>query len=626
MKISNYIYIGAISMLLAGGLISCEDDLEHYTVDTPEATVLKQSTAAIELSENNLNDIVYTITFPSSSDLTSDVKTDLGNGTYVLEYSLDNSFPKSATVSEVLSAESSNNSISFTGKDLNTIAQKLGATIGKNTTVYFRINHAYNERSTTLGSISNVVELSFTPIKIAATLQAVSKEDASIVYATLVFNEDTQMYEGEYTTNEWNFYLVDPIEGTIYGCDDDWTPAEDCNRSYKLVAGREIGDKYSSWFDPSKRPVIMRVNLNTKTWDWQLIPTDKKDLTGVSILMVGDDLGWNDGWTPSDELPGVVVTQNGDEYTAVFENMELTSTGGFGFRATEPASAWIGKGGISVSDPIIEGTNNLQVSQTGIYTITLKAVAEEDGSVSYSLSAKLTGTASKKDLSDVSIIIVGGDMGWNDPWDQSVAPGIKFTTTDNVNYYAVFENVALTQTFGFRATAPAASWIGGGSFATISDNIAVEAQSGNPYPLESGLYTITVIAIAQNDGSITYKLSAEKTGTLSVQDLTGKEQGIKGAFDASSTDWVIIGKVAPDVNDNVYTYTIANIPLEENQEFGFDGDLNWVGNGGLTVNSDLISEELGNLSVKEAGTYTFVFVATANANGTVSYTLSATKE
>lgn len=498
MKISNYLYIGAISMLLAGGLISCEDDLEHYTVDTPEATVLKQSTAAIELSENNLNDIVYTITFPSSSDLTSDVKTDLGNGTYVLEYSLDNSFPKSATVSEVLSAESSNNSISFTGKDLNTIAQKLGATIGKNTTVYFRINHAYNERSTTLGSISNVVELSFTPIKIAATLQAVSKEDASIVYATLVFNEDTQMYEGEYTTNEWNFYLVDPIEGTIYGCDDDWTPAEDCNRSYKLVAGREIGDKYSSWFDPSKRPVIMRVNLNTKTWDWQLIPTDKKDLTGVSIIIVGGDMGWHNEWTPDE---GVVVTANGND-----------------------------------------------------------------------------------------------------------------------TYTAVFENVTLTDQFGFRATAPAAEWIGPDAFESLGDNLYKE---GNIRAKEPGIYTITVTAIANADGSITYKIAAEKAGSLSAKDLTDKEQGIKGAFDTSSSDWVIIGKVAPDVNDNVYTYTIANIQLKENQEFGFDGDLNWVGKGNITVNSNLISEEGNNLAVTKSGLYTFTLVATANSDGTISYTLTA---
>lgn len=722
-------------MVLAGGFVACDDDLEHYTVNAPDATVLEQSASTIDLKDDNLNDVVYTLSFTGASNLVSETTTTLGNGAYVLEYSLDQSFPKASTISEAIKAENGANSKTFTGKELNEIAQKLHATAGENTTVYFRINHSYNANSTALGSMSNVVSLSFTPLKAAKSLLAVSKSDASVVYATLLFNEDKQIYEGEYTTPEWNFYLIDAIEGTIYGCDDEWAAADDCNRSYKLVKDRSIGDDYSSWFDPSKRPVTMRVNLNTMTWDWELIATDKKDLTGVSVIIVGADLGWHDDWTPEE---GKVVTANGDEYTAVFENLTLTAGSGIGFRATEPASAWIGKGGITVTEPLIEGADNLCVSETGVYTITLKAVAESNGSVSYSATAVKTGSASKKDLSGVHVLMVGDDLGWNDPWDQSVAPGVLLTangdeytavfenvtvtagsgfgfratspastwvgkggiaindpiiegpsnlgiaesgiytftfkavaeedgsvsyslsaeltgaadkkdltgvsiiivgadmgwhtdwtpdegvkvTANGDEYTAVFENVTLTDQFGFRATAPAAEWIGPDTFESLGDNLY---KDGNIKANEPGIYTITVTAIATADGGITYKIAAEKTGTLSAKDLTGKEQGIKGAFDANTSDWVIIGKVAPAVNDNVYTYTIANITLAENQEFGFDGDLNWVGKGGLTVNSDLISEELGNLSVKEAGTYTFVLVATANANGTVSYALSATK-
>ena len=722
-------------MVLAGGFVACDDDLEHYTVNAPDATVLEQSASTIDLKDDNLNDVVYTLSFTGASNLVSETTTTLGNGAYVLEYSLDQSFPKASTISEAIKAENGANSKTFTGKELNEIAQKLHATAGENTTVYFRINHSYNANSTALGSMSNVVSLSFTPLKAAKSLLAVSKSDASVVYATLLFNEDKQIYEGEYTTPEWNFYLIDAIEGTIYGCDDEWAAADDCNRSYKLVKDRSIGDDYSSWFDPSKRPVTMRVNLNTMTWDWELIATDKKDLTGVSVIIVGADLGWHDDWTPEE---GKVVTANGDEYTAVFENLTLTAGSGIGFRATEPASAWIGKGGITVTEPLIEGADNLCVSETGVYTITLKAVAESNGSVSYSATAVKTGSASKKDLSGVHVLMVGDDLGWNDPWDQSVAPGVLLTangdeytavfenvtvtagsgfgfratspastwvgkggiaindpiiegpsnlgiaesgiytftfkavaeedgsvsyslsaeltgaadkkdltgvsiiivgadmgwhtdwtpdegvkvTANGDEYTAVFENVTLTDQFGFRATAPAAEWIGPDTFESLGDNLY---KDGNIKANEPGIYTITVTAIATADGSITYKIAAEKTGTLSAKDLTGKEQGIKGAFDANTSDWVIIGKVAPAVNDNVYTYTIANITLAENQEFGFDGDLNWVGKGGLTVNSDLVSEEGGNLSVKEAGTYTFTLIATANSDGTVSYALSATK-
>ncbi|MBR4325806.1 MAG: SusF/SusE family outer membrane protein [Bacteroidales bacterium] len=730
MKISNYIYAGVLSMVLAGGFVACDDDLEHYTVNAPDATVLETSASSVELRDDNLNDVVFTLSFTGSSDLKGETTTALGNGAYVLEYSLDQTFPKASTLSETIKAASGTNSKTYLGKDLNEMAQKLHATAGENTTVYFRINHAYTEKSTALGNMSNVVSLSFVPLKAVKSLLAVSKSDISEVYATLLFNEEKQIYEGEYTTPEWNFYLVDAIEGTIYGCDDDWTASEECNRSYKLVAGREIGDDYSSWFDPSKRPVTMRVNLNTMTWDWELIATDKKDLNGVSVIivgadlgwhdewspeegvvvtangdeytavfenltltagsglgfratepaaawigkggitvtepliegpdnlcvtetgvytitlkavaegdgsvsysatavmtgsaskkdltgvyviMVGDDLGWNDNWTP--ETDGVLLTANGDEYTAVFENVTVTAGSGFGFRATSPASTWVGKGGIAISDPIIEGPGNLGIAETGIYTFTFKAVAEDDGSVSYSLSAELTGSADKKDLTGVSIIIVGADMGWHDSWTPE--EGVTVTANGD-EYTAVFENVTLTDQFGFRATAPAAEWIGPDAFESLGDNLY---KDGNIKANEPGIYTITVTAIATADGGITYKIAAEKTGTLSAKDLTDLEQGIKGTFN----DWNVVGKAKPAVEGNIYTYTISGIEMEADAQFGFDGDLNWVGKGGLTVSSDLISEDLDNLSVKEAGTYNFTLIATANDNGTVSYELKAEK-
>jgi len=216
-------------------------------------------------------------------------------------------------------------------------------------------------------------------------------------------------------------------------------------------------------------------------------------------------------------------------------------------------------------------------------------------------------------------------MGWFDSWKEPTedVPGVKFTTTDDVNYTAVFKDIALTQTFGFRATAPAPTWMGASTFTTISEKLGVDGNSGNPYPTESGLYTITINAVAEDDGNITFSLMAEKTADLTAQDLSNKQQGIKGAFN----NWGdVVGKVLPTVDGNEYTYTISGIEMTAGAGFGFDGDLNWVGKGDITVISTLISDSGNDLSVIDAGTYTFVLVATANANGTVSYTLSATKE
>ncbi|MBP5682822.1 MAG: SusE domain-containing protein [Bacteroidales bacterium] len=332
------------------------------------------------------------------------------------------------------------------------------------------------------------------------SFDVVSKESAEVVYATLKYNAETGRFEGAYPgdaevwNSAWNFYMVLP-NGVMFGCDDEWSTAEGINRSYKLVAGRSIGDNYSSWFDPSIPPVTMRVDPVSMTWDWEVIATDKKDLSGVSIIIVGSDMGWHEDWAPED---GIKMTANGDVYTAVFEN------------------------------------------------------------------------------------------------------------------------VALTDQFGFRATSPAAGWLGPDNFASLGDNLV---KDGNIKAKTPGIYKITVTATANADGTITYTVDGQKTGNLPAKDLSNQAQGIKGSFNG----WTVVNQSKPAVNGNIYTYTFSGIEMEADAEFGFDGDLNWVGKGGLTVNSDLVSEEGGNLSVKEAGTYTFTLIATANSDGTVSYALSATK-
>jgi hypothetical protein len=340
---------------------------------------------------------------------------------------------------------------------------------------------------------------------------------------------------------------------------------------------------------------------------------EKKDLTGAKALLVGADMGWNDGWAPSEELPGVEFVKNGDEYTAVFEGVVMTSGSAFGFRATQPAATWIGKGA-TVSAPLSDEGNDLTNTETGIFTVTLKAVCTDDGSVTYSISAEKTGVAEKKDLTGVAIIVVGEDMGWHDSWTPE--EGIVVTANGD-EYTAVFEGVALTGQFGFRATAPASTWIGGTTFATISDNLEID---GNLKAKEAGLYKLTVKAVANIDGSVTYTLEAEKTGNLAAADYTGKTEGIKGSFN----EWTAVGAVAPTVDGNKYTWTISGIAMAEGDEFGFTGEAaDWIGKNGVTVESECISEEKGNLSVTAAGTYTFVLVATANDNGTTSWSVSA---
>lgn len=599
--------------MAVGCFTACEDDKDTFTVQTPAASTVEQSVSTLVINDANLNEIVYTLNFSASDgDLKNDAGAKLGSGTYIVECSLNPDFT-GAVKSEVVTVESGNNSKSYTGTDLNTLATSLGAEAEKATTVYFRVIHTYNEKTAALGTPSNVVELNLTPCKVVPTLNVLSK-DGSEVVAKLQLNSATNLYEGEYTYKEWNFYFADALDGTVYGCDDAYTKPDDgVNRSCNIVKGRAIGDDYSMWFDPSIRPVTMKVDLENMTWTYERIATEKKDLTGAIALLVGANMGWNDGWVPSEEIPGVEFVKNGDVYTAVFEGVVMTAGSAFGFRATQPAATWIGKGA-TVSAPLSDEGNDLTNTETGIFTVTLKAVCTDDGSVTYSISAEKTGVAEKKDLTGVAIIVVGEDMGWHDSWTPE--EGVVVTANGD-EYTAVFEGVALTGQFGFRATAPASTWIGGTTFATISDNLEID---GNLKAKEGGLYKLTVKAVANIDGSVTYTLEAEKTGNLAVADYTGKTEGIKGSFN----EWTAVGAVAPTVDGNKYTWTISGIAMAEGDEFGFTGEAaDWLGKGGLTVASECISEEKGNLSVTAAGTYTFVLVATANDNGTTSWSVSA---
>jgi len=484
--------------LAVGCFTACEDDKDTFTVQAPAASTVEQSVSTLVINDANLNEIVYTLNFSASDgDLKNDAGAKLGSGTYIVECSLTPDFT-GAVKSEVVTVESGNNSKSYTGTDLNTLAASLGAEAEKATTVYFRVIHTYNEKTAALGTPSNVVELNLTPCKVVPTLNVLSK-DGSEVVAKLQLNSATNLYEGEYTYKEWNFYFVDALDGTVYGCDDAYTKPDDgVNRSCNIVKGRAIGDDYSMWFDPSIRPVTMKVDLENMTWTYERIATEKKDLTGVSIIIVGGDMGWHDSWTPDE---GVEVTSNGDD-----------------------------------------------------------------------------------------------------------------------TYTAVFENVVLTKDFGFRATEPASAWLGPDNFASLGDNLV---KDGNIKAKANGIYTVTVIAKAEADGSISYTVDAVKTGDLTAQDLSAKTQGIKGSFNG----WTVVSQAAPSVNGNVYTYVMSDIEVaDDGAEFGFDGDLSWVGNGGLKVETDLVEvPESGNLKIKTAGIYTFTLVATALDDGGISYSMTAEK-
>ena len=212
-------------------------------------------------------------------------------------------------------------------------------------------------------------------------------------------------------------------------------------------------------------------------------------------------------------------------------------------------------------------------------------------------------------------------MGWQNNWNSEEAPTV---TANGDEYTVTYENVKFTagNGFGFRATSPAATWIGKDAFSSVSEPIV--KGSDNLEMSETGYYTLTFKAIAEDDGSVTYSLSAQKVGDVTeADDFSDKKLGVKGDFGES--EWTVNGAVTPTADGNVYTYTIENIEFSNGLEFGLDVDGNWIGKNDITLGSEDNLVTTGtNLAVSEAGTYNFKIVVTAEV-GKNTYTLTVTK-
>lgn len=212
MKISNYLYIGAVSMLLVGGLASCEDDLDHYEVSEIAApSDFALSEAKVQIDEENLSETVLNLNYtPSNLKVTNgDVATNLNGGYVEVQASTDESFANYQTFA-------GSNLTSLKGDDINKMASALGLQPNTVGTMYLRLAVSYGKNSES-ALTTTPAKLAVVPLEIDTHWAYIYDVDGNKTAQYLFSPENDGKYQGFINAGAWLNFSVRTDDGTIYG-------------------------------------------------------------------------------------------------------------------------------------------------------------------------------------------------------------------------------------------------------------------------------------------------------------------------------------------------------------------------------------------------------------------------
>lgn len=577
---------------IAGLMSACEDDLEHYTVSglTPSELSVDVTTAVLDIDK--ISEKVLTLTWNSSTLAVgggAEALTIPKGGNLTLQVSKTEDFANYEAVEGVEKAE-------FTHGQLQTLANKLGLEPKIATTIYFRIASNLSTNSETL--YSNIVKVSVTPYPAPAYLYLFDQDKTSGDTIALLFSkEDNNIYNGFVGAKSWlNFTSVDN-KGIAYG-----TSGKNEWKFGKITTDWDDDKKLHLWSpEPAGCYYFLEDNVAMEMSYTYISALTVSGDAEADLTFDRESVSWMGSITTTADNQEIIISGDATLYNSTT-----------GADAGEKTNFYFG--GTDGTLSVESAESKIIVPSAGTYVLKLDLKYTSTKRIwTYEF---LTGEIDMhKDLSNTSILVVGGDMGWYDNWEPSEeTPGVKFTKTADYEYEAKFTGVGLTQGFGFRTTAPISDFLGSSAFTTVSDNLDVSGS--NPAATVAGVYTLTVKAVCNDDGTITYSLTAEKTGDLPRADLSNVKFAIAGGFNDWSTTANAVSPTGPDENF-VYTYTFSDIVID-NTNFKFTDKSTWLGG---TI--DNLSTDGGNISLSN-GTYDIVFKATANADGTVSYSATAT--
>lgn len=320
MKTMKYLF-AVIATLIA--FTSCEEDGDKIYLQSLSGNELMASTSDVTLSPDAAQQIVLSFAWTDQTIAVSDEN--VGTAAKVvtnLEASLSEDF--SGTVS---TTETTSLSHAFTGAQLNTVANAIGATIGQPNAVWFRLGSATGTNIPS--AYSNAVKVNVTPYEMDMHTGIILDASKNATSKTLYSADANGVYTGFLGVKvaDKNFYLREG-NGTIWG-----NIAED---GKAFVLSNDPSNQWNFWFPDVAGCYYTIIDTNEEEWSATLLSALK--ITGDITADMTFDTD-NDRWIAnynSAETKDVTVRLEGTSvsYDASTGSVDGKS-GMFAFTATE---------------------------------------------------------------------------------------------------------------------------------------------------------------------------------------------------------------------------------------------------------------------------------------------------
>lgn len=330
---------------------SCEEDGDKIYLQSLNGNELMASTDEVKLNADVAQQIVLSFAWTDQTIAISDEN--VGTAVKVvtsLEASLSEDF--SGTVSRT---ETTSLSHAFTGAELNTIANTIGATIGQSNAVWFRLGSATGTNIPS--AYSNAVQVNVTPYEMDMHTGIILDASKNATGETLYSANADGIYSGFMTANAWeNFYMREG-NGIV------WGNVGDDGGGTPFVLSSEP-TQWNMWFPNAEG--CFHVTVDTKEEEWSALHVSSLAVGGLAdgdIAMTFDKT--NGQWlaTFTADAPGsrtITISGQGELFNA--------STGTDAGSATDIAFAMEGENLVLAETA---GSVNVEVPQAGECTLRL---------------------------------------------------------------------------------------------------------------------------------------------------------------------------------------------------------------------------------------------------------------
>ena len=262
MKTIKYLFAVIATVL---SFTSCEEDGDKIYLQSLSGNELIASTTDVTLNADVAQQIVLSFAWTDQTIVISDEN--VGTAAKVvasLEASLSEDF--SGTVSET---ETTSLSHAFTGAELNTIANTVGATIGQSNAIYFRLGSATGTNIPS--AYSNVVKVNVTPYEMDMNTGIILDASKNATGESLYSANADGIYSGFIVANAWeNFYMREG-NGMVWGnIGEDGKPFVLSNES----------TQWNMWYPNASG--CYYVTVNTQDEEWSALHVSSLTVSGLA--------------------------------------------------------------------------------------------------------------------------------------------------------------------------------------------------------------------------------------------------------------------------------------------------------------------------------------------------------